>query len=241
LRFGSGPAVSDGKVYFGTGVDRDFPRDQCETGLFCVEAETGKLIWQHPVDLPCWGIPSFKGDLVYFSLGNGDVATDAADETPAGAVIALHSNSGKKAWQFRVDKGIIEGPAVDHHNVYVGCRDGHVYCLGRFDGAIRWKHPMASPVISSPVVVRSTVCDQTASVIAVGANGKVSCLDPNTGEVQWTYDLTAQAPHIGPARALAGHSLEGDRRQVFFGAALGARQLEGTPVVYCLEDLIRAK
>src|SRR5262249_38398411 len=149
-------AVARDRVYFGTGIDRDFPREQCETRLFCVDANNGELIWQQPVDLPCWGIPSVQGSLVYFSLGNGDIASDATDETPAGAVIALDAKTGKKAWRFDVDRGIIEGPAVDHNNVYVGSRDGHVYCLGRFDGVVRWRRHMGSPVISSPTLVRST-------------------------------------------------------------------------------------
>lgn len=249
FRFGAGPAVAGKRVYFGSGVDRD-DRANSITRLFCVDADTGNMVWQYPdpetqseIKLPpCWATPVVKGDRVYFSLGNGDITMDADHEPPAGAAICLYSITGRKAWEFRINNSILEAPAVDHHHVYVGTRDRHCYCLDRFEGTERWRRDMESVVIATPALARSTTCDQTASVITVGANGKICCLDPNTGAVQWTYDLTAQSPFVGNPSVLVGHTPEGDRRQIFLGAALGgAARLEGNVVVYCLEDIIKAR
>ena len=44
--------------------------------------------------------------------------------------------------------GIIDKPVVDAQHVYFSCRDGHVYCLDRRNGKLRWKHQLDAPLRS---------------------------------------------------------------------------------------------
>ncbi len=242
LRFGAPPAVASGKVYCGSGVDRNEKEDQGETAVFCLDADSGKLVWKTPVPLPCWGAPVIVAGKVYLGLGNGDVFNDA--ESPAkkaGQVICLDAATGKEVWRYDLPNGVIGTVAVDAEHVYAGCRDGNVYCLGRPDGKTRWQTDMGSPVIATPGLARCPGYEQTAHVFAIGTKGKVACLDPHTGQALWTYTLPGSEMHLSSSpRVVVSRTTEGDRRQIYFGAGLGGLTT-GRPVVYCLEDLVKVQ
>jgi outer membrane protein assembly factor BamB len=236
-RFGAPPAVADGRVYCGTGIDRNEKKDPGETAIFCLDASTGKRLWHVPTTLPCWGAPVIQDGLVYVTLGNGDVFSDA--ESPAGQVLCLDAATGKQLWEHDLPNGVIGAPAVDAQQVYVGCRDGNVYCLGRRDGQPRWQSAMGGPVIATPALVRGPGDDLTAHVIAIAANGRVCCLDPHYGRPYWTYTLEGEQMHLSSSpRVAVSRSAEGERRQIYFGAGVGGLTT-GQPVVYCLEDLVK--
>jgi len=240
LRFGAGPvAVPGGKLYVGTGVDRNRQDDPGETALLCLESATGKLVWKTPVDLPSWGAPVVKGDDVFFGIGNGDIFDDAPK--PAGAMLCLDAASGKIRWRTDFPNGILDRPAVDKERVYFGCRDGHCYGLDRASGQIRWKNDLGSPVIAAPALAPNSMTGRTASVYALGSRGKVRCLDPVSGTDQWTFSLDdkgRQFAHLSAApTVVVSRTREGDRRHLYFAAALDS-PTSGRAMLYCLEDLL---
>lgn len=240
LRFGGSAAVHDKRVYVGTGVDREQKEDKGETAIFCLDADSGELIWKIPTDLPAWGAPVVVDDRLYYGIGNGDVVTDALDATPAGAMLCLDAKTGKQLWRVDVPNGILERPAVDRHHVYFGCRDGYVYCLSRFSGKERWKTDLGSAIVTAPALAKCSDCEATAAVYVIATAGKVCCLDPGTGRVQWTFNLEGRSAHLASSpRVEVVPTADGDRRRIYFGAALGAGpNLTGQAVVYCLEDRV---
>src|SRR4029077_3290183 len=128
-------------------------------------------------------------------------------------------------------------PAVDETSVYVSCRSGYVYCLDRKEGKKRWKKYLDSPVVAAPALAQW--CGWTDSVFAVATGGKVCCLDPHTGDVHWTYNLTSKKPHLSAApKVVVSRTAEGDRRQIYFGAGIG-HIVSGQALLYCLEDKLR--
>ena len=119
-----------------------------------------------------------------------------------------------------------------------GCRDGHVYCVGRQDGKQRWKVFLDSPVIASPVLARCPGYAQTAHVFAVATAGKVACINPTTGDVHWSLQLTDKEAHFSACpRVVATRSADGDRRLLYIAGGVGDLYT-GRPVVYCLEDVV---
>ncbi len=238
LRFGAGATVVDNRVYIGTGIDRNrLDTDPGETALFCLDAQTGTLIWKTDTRLPAWGSPVFYKGQVFLGVGNGDVFEDAKHTTPRGAVYCFNADSGEEIWQYPLDNGVIDRVAVDEENVYAGSRNGYVYCLYRDKGRRRWRQYLDSPVVAGPVLAQWG--GRTESVFAVGTRGKIGCLDPTSGDIQWTYNLAAQSPHISAApRLVVNRTSEGTRRQLYFGAGLGDI-VSGRPVVFCLEDALK--
>jgi outer membrane protein assembly factor BamB len=237
LRFGGGPCVLGDRVFAATGVDRNkTSTDAGETALFCLDAHTGKLFWKKETRHPAWGAPVVSKGQVFLGTGNGDIFDDAKDPS-LGALYCLDAKTGDELWQRPFVNGVIDRPAVDESCVYVSCRNGYVYCLDRTDGNKRWKTFLESPVVAAPALAQW--CGHTDSVFAIATKGKVCCLDPDFGAIHWTYNLTDQKPHLSAApKVVVNRTAEGDRRQIYFGAAVG-HIVSGQAVLYCLEDRLK--
>jgi len=236
LRVGSSPELANGKLYAGSGVDRNATEDRGEMAVFSLSMADGKLVWKTPTDLPCWAAPVARGTEVFFALGNGDVYTDATE--PAGAVLCMDAITGTLRWRKDLPNGILSAPAIDDEHVYVGCRDGHCYCFNRGDGRESWKISMESPVISSPVLAPSLETGTTASVFVASSRGRVCCLDPARGDVQWTYSLEEHGAFIvATPEVVVSPTVGGERRRIYVAATLGALT-DGRPVLYRLNDFL---
>jgi outer membrane protein assembly factor BamB len=249
VRFGASPVVANGRVYIGSGVDRIYEEQQpgsCETALYCLDAETGQELWKVPVDLPCWAAPVVSGDVVFFTLGNGDLYFDAT--VPAGQVLCLDAKTGKEVWKHTVlaepespSNGVHTCPAVDAQSVYVGSRTGYCYCLDRFTGKQRWKKYVGSPVFASPVLDQGAQTGCAVNVFVLATGGRVSCLDAKTGQAHWAYnDLVQQDVFLGSTPAIVSvPTPAGIRRQIYFGMYFGAFQSpKKEPFLYVLEDVL---
>jgi outer membrane protein assembly factor BamB len=241
LRFGGGMTVVGDRLYCGTGVDRNKKgnEDKGETAAFCLDAATGKLLWKADAPYPVWSTPIVKDGVAYVTTGNGDVSEDA--EIPGGALLCLKADTGKEQWRVTVPNGIIESPAADAYRVYFGCRDGNLYCVNRADGKERWKRGLDSPIIGTPMLDTDAAGERTINVFATAVAGKVCCLAPLTGDIVWTYNLTAQKAYIATSpRLVVTPTGDGTRRQLYFGCGLGGGTLDASanrPVFYCLEDV----
>jgi outer membrane protein assembly factor BamB len=244
LRFGGGMCVAGNRLYCGTGVDRNQQEDKGETAVYCLDAPTGKLFWKSPVPYPVWSTPVVKDGSVYVTTGNGDVFEDAkGPDVPGGAALCFDADTGKEKWRVNVANGIMEAPALDAHRLYFGCRDGHLYCLDRADGKEHWRRMLDTPIISTPALDVDARGERTFNVFATASGGKVCCLNPRNGDIEWTYDLTKQLAYISAApRLLVTPTPDGYLRQLYFGAGIGGGALEfnaNRPVFYCLEEPLR--
>jgi outer membrane protein assembly factor BamB len=224
--------VVGNRVYAGSGVG-DLYR---ETTRFCLDAETGKPVWRVPSDLPVWSAPVVAGKHVFFGMGNGNYLE--SDDRPAGAILCVVAATGERVWRCDVPEGVLDRPAVDRRRVYFGARDGHCYCVDRRDGTLRWKQHLGSPVVTAPLLAPS-LDGGISSVYAIGSEGRVCCLDPDTGKVEWTYDVareTQTKPELFSSPAVVvNRDAGGERRLLYFGA--GLKNLVSTAaVLYCFED-----
>jgi outer membrane protein assembly factor BamB len=109
--------------------------------------------------------------------------------------------------------------------------------VNRRDGKLRWKQAFGSPVVASPVTDAVSEQGRAETVFVVATGGQVCCLDAHTGKVHWSYDeLLGRAAHLSSSPSLVIRpTVNGDRRYLYFGAALNGLK---TPVLYCLADLL---
>jgi outer membrane protein assembly factor BamB len=250
LHCDASPAVAGKCVYVCGGIDEETGKG--DAVLACLDADTGKEIWLRETPrwmvrkggltgrrlaLPAWGAPVVDGGQVFFGVGNGRMTEDSINYEPVGALLCLDAATGKDLWPpFRVDNGVLNRPALDRHRVYFGGRDGFCYCVDRRSGKLRWKTSLGSPVVATPAVDACPACGHSAAVYALASAGQVCCLDPYTGKVHWSFDdlLKLDPLLISSPRVVTTHTPEGDRRRIYFGAALNNQTVQA---LYCLEDL----
>jgi outer membrane protein assembly factor BamB len=131
----SSPVLADGKLYFGEGLHED---QDCK--LYCLDAKSGKKLWEFATKSHTEATPLVAGGRVYFGAGDdGIYCVDAAN--------------GKKLWQFTGDKHMLHlhidsTPALVGKRLYCGSAvdedtgegDPCVFCLDADTGKRHWLH-----------------------------------------------------------------------------------------------------
>lgn len=264
----SSPCVAGGKIFFGAGDDGvfcldaktgkelwHFPGLHVDTNLtvsghrvfggsgyngnaiFCLDANNGHVLWKHAVDLPCFASPTQTGDRVFFGLGNGDFID--SDTHPAGAILCVEVKTGELIWRFDVPDAVHGKPAMDRRHVYFGSRDGVCYCLDKENSEVVWRQSLGSPIVASVVLARCPHCGACTGLYAAASGGKVACLGVNSGQVNWTFDVSRDSQkqaQILSTPALAMEADEnGQRTFLYFGTGLSG-PLNSAAVLYCLQD-----
>jgi outer membrane protein assembly factor BamB len=228
LHVDANPLVIDNRLYGGSGVGDNYK----ETVLFCVNADTGEEHWRMPVELPVWGMPAVQGEYVYAGIGNGNFLESA--DKPAGEVLCLERATGRRIWRYPVPDGVHVRVCVDAKSVWFASRDQHCYCLDRLNGTLRWKTDLGSPVLASPFLVEG---GEGAGLYVAGSDGLVSRLDPATGKIGWTFDVSKDTDQnatlfsspLVQVRA-GGKSAS---RLIWFGSGINDFT---RGVLYCLEE-----
>jgi len=194
------PAVDDKHVYFGTGYG--------ESGMHCLDRQTGEKVWNVKTSHGAWGTPTVVGDDLYYAIGNGNFAESAPEGQRFGRVIGCEAATGNERWHADMPDAVLSAIAVVGDRVYFGCRDAHVYCLERKTGTPVWKYKTGGPVVSSPVVAGDR--------LYIGSDdGCLYALRTADGELEAKYDttrVTGRETRIWSSPALVGGRL-------FFGSS----------------------
>jgi outer membrane protein assembly factor BamB len=233
LHVDASPTVVGKRLYAGSGISRTHKT----TAMFCLDIDTGKPVWSVNAELPVWSSPTIVGEHAFYGLGNGQYGMSA--EKPAGAVMCVEVATGKRIWERPVPDGVLDKPLVDERHVYVGSRDAQFYCLDRADGRVVWKRDMGSPVVSGAKLARCGCCGGVSAIYAAASDGRLCCLDPDTGNPFWTFELarhTGLKPQLYATPAVITLSGEGERRQIILAAGLTDAKSVSSARVFSLED-----
>ena len=177
----SSPAVSGGKVFFGSG-DRH---------VYAVDAATGVLRWKVSTAEVVHASPAVTDGLVV--VGDFD-----------STLLALDASTGAERWRYQAGRdpdihnqqGFQSSAAIADGMVFVGCRDAHLYALDLRTGAMRWSVPtQGSWVIGSPAVSSGRV------IFATSDSGLLRAVDEHTGAAAWQLDLNHWPMFSSPAVA----------------------------------------
>jgi outer membrane protein assembly factor BamB len=229
------PCLADGRLYVGEGLHED---KGCN--LFCLDANTGKKLWEFATASHTEATPIVANGRVYFGAGDD-------------GLYCLDAVKGTKIWQFpgpeRIKKlrlHVDSRPAVVGKRVYVGggidedtgeC-DPAIACLDADTGKELWVQAtpkwmvrrsgppgelLPLPAWGSPVADGSQVFfglgngRVTESSKTFEPIGALLCVDAETGKERWSFkvgDGVLNGPRV-------------DRSRVYFGSRDG--------YCYCVE------
>ncbi len=208
----SAPLVVDGKLYFGLGRERH--------AICCVDPKDGRLLWEVPTPFPT-DSPAIAGGKLYVGMGVGDFVNDAAKlrglkqeemkkngKSPAEIEAALAElKTGGEVWCIDLAKHTVDWkykeigdtmlgpPAVDGERVYLGSRDGNLYCLSTSGQFIR-KFNAHGPIDAGPAVGNKYVYVLTG-------NGVLYGLDKITLAAVWNVNFNC--PSFSSPTVADGH------------------------------------
>ena len=179
----TGPVAVGDALFVGCGIGDAFR----QTALFRLDAQTGKIVWRVPTDLPVWTEVAVVGERVFAGMGNGRLNEEP--EKPLGRVVCLDAKTGNDIWKVKMPDGVLGRLTVDADRLYFGCRDGRYYCLRQRDGSIRWSHDLGSPIVAGAALEREGN-ETPERLYVVSVAGLLACLDPLSGKAHWTHPLT---------------------------------------------------
>lgn len=123
-----------------------------------------------------------------------------ATETDKGRIVAIHTNTGERAWEFFAGGRIDSSPTLIGWNVIFGSRDGYVYALDAHTGELRWRFMAAPnrelivangqlesqwPVIGSVLAHAGSIWTSAGRHPELGGGIHLYQLAPATGKVLW--------------------------------------------------------
>jgi outer membrane protein assembly factor BamB len=151
------PVFHNHRVYVPIGQD---PEHGEGVGNFvCLDAATGKPLWQNDQIMRSLSTPAIIGDMLF-----------VADFS--GFVYCMDTETGKIHWKYDTKSHIWGSPLVADGKVYLGTEDGDFIILAaRKQMKEIAKIDMRSPVYSSPVVANGTLYIATPTHLYAIANG----------------------------------------------------------------------
>jgi outer membrane protein assembly factor BamB len=208
----SGPVVFGDRVYLHTAVGTG---DTAQERVVALDANTGKLVWEHRSNVFHSDVPAHRGGWASPSV---DPATGLVYTLGAGGLLTALTPAGKVQWQRSMSEefGLISthggrtvSPLIDGRLVIVSALSVAWGDLGR--GGNRWyafDKATGTPVwISSPQKKHYdtnmspgivTTVDGVRLLIVGGTDGTFHGLKVNTGEPVWEFEISKRAILTGP-------------------------------------------
>lgn len=166
-------AIYNGLVLGGAKiVDKNIFFGSWDGKMYCLEAKTGKEVWNFPTKFKIYSSPAISNNRLYFSNFGGEI-------------YCLDSNTGKEIWKTKLPKGTLSSPLVFGKRLWVGCKDSKLYCINVNDGKTLWSYQAPDNdfgIESCPIIDETRVYSTTAS-------GVTFALDRKTGKEVWKSQI----------------------------------------------------
>ncbi|MFO0880285.1 MAG: PQQ-binding-like beta-propeller repeat protein [Gemmataceae bacterium] len=195
--------------------------------LFCLDAKTGKELWQTPLPINPWGGASVEGNTVVVT-GSTIGYDPAALKGAKGSVAAFDLETGKPRWRKELPGGAVSCAALSKDSAVVSCTDGKVRAYGLASGALRWTYT-AGAAVFAPVALTDEVA------YAGDLKGVVHAIALRSGAPRWKLDLGSDSQVQSPGMIYAGPVVQGGRLYVAT-CNIAGEQVNRPTAVVCIGD-----
>lgn len=154
------PSAHNGKIFF-AGNKSEKP------ALYCLN-DSGSELWNYTVESSITNTPAVKNEKVFFATENRFYAVDS---------------DGTELWNITFN-GSMSTAALAYGNIYIGSKEGVLYCMNQSTGNVIWSFTANGEIDSSPAVTSKTVYFGTNT-----PNGTVYALNTFNGNLLWDYSL----------------------------------------------------
>jgi outer membrane protein assembly factor BamB len=171
----SSPIVVDDYIIVGTGGyfrDPDFVENAMS--VLCLDAKTGKKIWEYKVGYTVDSSPAYYNGKVYVNDG-------------ASNIYCLDVDSSELFWKKKLEWTIFSSLSLDGNKIFAGVHNG-VLCLDIEKGDFLWHFDCGERVFETPLIAHQKIFFGTP-------DGKFYCVNAQTGDKIWDIN-TAQTEAI---------------------------------------------
>jgi outer membrane protein assembly factor BamB len=156
--------------------------------IYALKKQDGTLLWSadvvadRPRDLRGFDSgfllrPDFRAR-IQSSASDGDTLyQNVLDQS---RMFALDCKTGARRWTYRAHAWLYSHPVIADNYVLAGSEDLCLHCLDRASGKLAWKTMTGGIVASAPAVLNGRVYVPVC-------NGRVLCLDLETGRQIWSH------------------------------------------------------
>ena len=176
--------------------------------VYCLDARTGVKIWAYEVYEWRQSLGrAFLASPIIVSGSDGPSVvvvswvfdTAAKQTTEMAEVRAFVPENGHLRWKRTFAQSHpthpVAGEVGGHGRIYVGCRDGNLYCLDPRDGSELWRRTSKFPIDGAPAFLQAAAGPTGGGkrnarpplVLAGSKFGDVRAFDAESGDVAWTF------------------------------------------------------
>ena len=170
--FSSSPAVVGNRLYIGASQGSIF---SIGGATYCLNADTGEVLWRHDSEIPIFSSPAVAGGRVY--IGEGFHQDSGCHLT------CLDAKSGELIWRFKTTSHVESTPFISEGKLYFTAGGDGVYCIDALEGQEIWHYPDVHADIA-PVVHAGKVYFGTGY-----GDYRVYAVAAQTGEEIWTKQM----------------------------------------------------
>lgn len=175
----SSPCLSEGRLYIGEGFHQHLG---CK--LYCLDARSGKKLWEHATGSHTESSPCVVNGKVYFGAGDdGMFCLDAVDGSEKWHLDGLHVDANPLVIGGKVYCGSGVGDAY---------KETTVFCLDAATGKQVWRMPVDLPVWGQPTLdgryLYVGLGNGNFMESAANPGGALLCLEAETGKRTWRTD-----------------------------------------------------
>jgi outer membrane protein assembly factor BamB len=213
----SSPVVSGGRIfltcYSGYGLDVREPGDinRLRRHALCLEAATGRILWQHEIESPVPDKPYTGQYITTHGYASGSAVTDGRGVFFFFAHAGVHAFTldGRKVWERSVggkahDWGAGASPVLHGDWVFINAalESDTLYALDRRTGREVWQVKGFPASWNTPLLIRAGGREE----LVVNASGRLRALDPASGRELW-FSQAIRAAELCPSVVADGDRL----------------------------------